>query len=468
MKRLILFVLTFAYIMPSFAQSKGDGAPYRGDWGASNVSAEACDIQGAAMGLTQLVYKELTNKGILAGIMQKSYLGYVGQEYVAREINKYGAKFCKTIIAGDRKNCHHSPYTTYFEPEVQDCFWLCKAGYYGAECNSTSLTGVIPQIKIEQFLNKKTSGIGKLAPFGTSGDNIEDAVPMFIANQYVGCWDKYSGKTEYEDRYSRLITKEKQEHDVILVLKSIIGENKKLNFVVQPMIVRAGGSEKCSGNEAAWTAWPMMKFVGTGTYVCPSDYKQEKNSNGTLLCVDPEALERQEKDNLVNLQQDKLAHMCNGYLASLFDDAKHDLLVVDKTTLNILPRADQPEPGQTYNWESKKACTMYRCKNPSLAFKTGWASSDDASCYECSGDPMRYGVNDLGECQKCANGEIFDSGTKQCKVATVFTKSDMRFGKGKSPSSNLEDQCWIKDNPDCYKCCITNDDTSCSLCSDEE
>ena len=151
-----------------------------------------------------------------------------------------------------------------------------------------------------------------------------------------------------------------------------------------------------------------------------------------------------------------------------FDEAKHDLLVVDEATLNILPRTDQPEPGNTYNWEDKKACAMYRCKNLSLAFKAGWSASGDASCYECSGDPMRYGVNDLGECQQCAKGEIFDGTSKQCKVATVFTKSDMRFGKGKSPSSNLEDQCWIKDNPDCYKCCITNDDTSCSLCSDEE
>ena len=112
MKRLILFILMFAYIMPSFAQSKGDGAPYRGDWGAGNIdlsSSDACDVQGNTRGLKLLVHKELTNKGILAGIMQKNYLGYVGQEYVAREINKNGAKFCKTIIAGDRTNCYHSP-----------------------------------------------------------------------------------------------------------------------------------------------------------------------------------------------------------------------------------------------------------------------------------------------------------------------------------------------------------------------
>ena len=84
---------------------------------------------------------------------------------------------------------------------------------------------------------------------------------------------------------------------------------------------------------------------------------------------------------------------------------------------------------------------------------------------------MRYGIDEsTGVCIECSLGQKFDKDTDGfCKPTQSLSKTELKYGAGKTQATvNLEDQCWTKDNPDCYKCCITEDETSCSLCSDEE
>lgn len=454
MKRMMLFLMGFVYITPLFAQSKGDGALYYNDWVDGSIPDDACDVKSGEMGLKKLAGDDMfdATRMSVATVVNDNYIGYKAQEYVAREINKYGAKFCKTIIAGYRKNCHYMSYTTYFEPEVQDCFWLCKDGYYGESCMSTALTSVTPQIPMEQFLIKKPNdGVGALAPFGTSGDNIEEQIPMFRANEEIECWGRVYSGGGMTDNFENLHSNDDEEHDMILAVESIKNDGSKLQIKVQPLFLRAGASQYCSGNQAAWNAWPMMKFVGDPIYVCPSDYKQEKDGD-TINCIDPEALSRQEKASVEALKADKLSHLCSsdGYQSSLFKDEIHNLVVIDKGTKKI--KADQPKLSEDYNWNG--ACAIYKCKSEVLAFKSDWKTSGDVGCYDCTGDTGRFGIDKLGVCIKCNDGQIFVEG--ECKKASTLSKTDMLYGMGKTSSTSLADMCWTETNPTLYKCCVSN------------
>jgi hypothetical protein len=461
MKRMMLFLMMVVYIKPLFAQSKGDGALYYNDWvvGSGAIPDNACDVKSKDMGLTKLAGTDMfdATRMKVATVINDNYIGYKAQEYVAREINRYGAKFCKTVIGGYRKNCHYMSYTRYFEPEVQDCFWLCKDGYYGESCLSTALTSVTPQIPMEQFLIKKpNSGVGALAPFGTSGDNIEERIPMFRANEEIRCQGRVSSGGGMTDNWENLHSDNDEEHDMILAVESITDKDSKLQIKVQPLFLRAGNSQYCSGNQAAWNAWPMMKFVGDPIYVCPSDYKQEKGTDGTINCIDPEALSRQEKASVEALKADKLSHLCSsdGYQSSLFKDEIHNLVVIDKSTKNIKAEADQPQLGKEYDWNAKNACAIYKCKSEVLAFKSDWKTSGDMGCYDCTGDTGRFGIDKLGVCIKCDDGQIFVEG--ECKKADTLSKTDMLYGMGKTSSTSLADMCWTETNPTSYKCCVSN------------
>ncbi len=458
---MMLFLMMFVYITPLFAQSKGDGALYYNDWVVSDsIPDDACDVKSKDMGLTKLAVECNATRMTVATVVNDNYIGYKGQEYVAREINRYGAKFCKTVIGGYRKNCHFMSYTRYFEPEVQDCFWLCKEGYYGESCMSTALTSVTPQIPMEQFLIKKPKdGVGALAPFGTSGDNIEEQIPMFRANEGIDCWDwknRAGSSCDYTDHFEDLYSDDPEEHDMILAVQSIGSTDSKFQIKVQPLLLRAGASQYCSGNEAAWNAWPMMKFVGKPISVCPSDYKQEKNSDGTINCIDPEALSRQEKASVEALKADKLSHLCSsdGYQSSLFKDEIHNLVVVDKDTKQIKKEGEQPTLDDVYDWYDKNACAIYKCKSEGLAFKSDWKTSGDMGCYDCTGGTGRFGIDKLGVCIKCDDGQIFIDG--ECKVASTLSKTDMLYGMGKTSSTSLADMCWTETNPTLYKCCVSN------------
>lgn len=136
MKKLMLFILTFAYIMPSFAQSKSDGATYAGSWWVANMPTDYhCKGDYNLMGLRDLADAPNTWQ---VSYRLRNFLNHASEEYIARHITDKGAKFCKTIIDADRSNCYGDPYTTYYEPTTTDCFWLCKEGYYGNECTETS------------------------------------------------------------------------------------------------------------------------------------------------------------------------------------------------------------------------------------------------------------------------------------------------------------------------------------------
>lgn len=520
MKRLILFILTFAYIMPSFAQSKEEGIKYGNSWWMQNVPENyTCKGTYDKMGLSGL-----SGSGSAIDIskkLQKNYLNHVAEEYIAREINHNGAKFCKTFISGGRSNCYGTPYTTY-HGEENECFWLCKEGYYGNSCVSTTpLSPGSDLVGIEGYASKHTvEGFSPLKSVDSSvlESNVEDKIPMFVMNNYVGC-----GSIDRKN----LNSSKNQEHDIVLMLYLIreTSNDEEMYMLVTPLVVRAGGTRGCYMDDSQKKAWPMLSIHGmTHTAVCPSDYYQRKSyiyagdpnnsykkqdgcpARGTpiadididkvqlgttgradgklgecyvesrVFCIYPDSPKGKKLTTILKESQAEIEriqsiknHICDGHAKdlTLYDEKLHTLVVVEKETFKIVDGPNSDNYTSTNYWSDK--CSLIRCKTASNAFKPEWQKAGDAKCYPCTGDFGRFGIDNQGVCQQCVKGEIFDSNTKKCEKARVFSKNDMRFGVGNAPSVALEDQCWTKDNPDCYKCCMmdkSGESKECKQCAE--
>ena len=484
MKSSLLIILAFIYSLPVLAQSKGEGAGFASQWGASNLkisgaagnaSNVACRGTSADAGLTQI--SDNDGWGDMRRDLRNYYLDYNALYYVAREINKNGAKFCKTIVTGKRGGCTGNAHTTYFEPTGDaDCFWLCKHGYFGDGCSARVAYGTSPKLTTQQFGAKKpTYGVVAMAANKKKDNtNIEDKIPMFEYNKYVKCHssvtdgDETKGKVNLKDWAST----NTQEHDIVLALYQVSETSTTitgttvpaLQVLVQPLVVRAGTTQMCAekGNDRAMA---MVEFVGAATNVCPSDYDNycaSTNSAGVctdMLCVDPTAKSKVEQEKKQQQTENRLKNMCAGYTRDSYKPGVHELYYVNRTSLEEID--PQPDENATVNWGD--VCVKYKC-TASKAFKADWQTSGDMGCYECTGDAARFGVDNQGVCQQCVKGEIFDSNTKKCEKAKVFSKNDMRFGVGNAPSADLEKQCWTKDNPDCYKCCMMGESGAPAAC----
>ena len=532
MRNMIFFILMFAYTLPSFAQTKTDGAGFAAAWGANavklsgirnnnGVKGVACEGTSKAAGLTEI--DDNTTRGDMRRDLRNYYLDYNTQYYIAREINQNGAKFCKTVISGTRGGCTGKSHTTYYDPSGStDCFWLCKQGFYGDSCSGKVSSSATPSILPEQFIAKKAgSGVVPMGKNPKSSTNIEENIPMFEANKYIKC--STGASDNVSDAEADILLKNwasanGQEHDLVLALKEIRKDGKvdvggtpvdAISFVVQPMAVRAGTTYMCAekGNNVAL---PMVAFVGEEQVVCPSDYEwyevsrfgmkqmdltsggvssarglidrvqsardkvgqlltseeialvQNDMLNGyrvtrSIVCIDPTARSRTEQEKIQQFNENLLKNLCPDFKRDGYNVEVHDLYVFDKESNKILEQ--QPGVDDTVVWSNK--CAKYKCKNASLGFKSDWKVSGDMGCYECIGDPLRFGIDDEGTCQLCNKGDIFDSeNDKKCEKANTFTKNDMRFGAGKPPSATLAGQCWIQDNPICYACCLLNNQNS--------
>ncbi len=482
MRSSLLIILAFIYSLPVLAQSKGEGAGFASQWGASNLKItggkdtsdnnRACKGTSAEAGLTQI--SSNPTRAEMRQDLRNYYLDYNALYYVAREINQNGAKFCKTIVTGKRGGCNANTHTTYFEPTGDaDCFWLCKHGYFGDGCSARVAYGTSPKLTTQQFGAKKTkSGVVAMAANKKKDNtNIEDNIPMFQYGKYIKCFNANTETERYID-LKNWAHKNKQEHDIVLALKTVIETSTTitgttvpaLKMQVQPLVVRAGSTVMCAekGNDRAMA---MVEFAGVATNVCPSDYDNycaSTNSAGictNLLCVDPTAKSKVEQEKKQQQTENRLKNMCAGYTRDSYKPGVHELYYVNRTSLEEID--PQPDENATVNWGD--VCVKYKC-TASKAFKADWQTSGDMGCYECTGEVMRFGVDNQGVCQQCVKGEIFDSNTKKCETAKVFSKNDMRFGVGNAPSADLEKQCWIKDNPDCYKCCMMGESGAPAAC----
>ena len=438
--------------------------------------------------------------GQMRRALRGNYLEHNAMYYVAHEINDNGAKLCKTIVTGGRGGCGGNAYTSYYYPSgSEDCFWVCKSPYYGEGCTTTEIPTKDAAVGTEVYYKKKgLNAVTKLAVNGKKATNIEDNIPMFFANHYIQC--SHHNKNDKVAK-TDLSSRNDQEHDVILALYyTDVSDDGRMNMVVNPLAVRAGTTEMCAeiGNDIAL---PMVKFVGGGRAVCPSDYSRvsgyvykggegcsrtngevvEKKDESRIsdnkldgctvearqLCVQKYDANAVNAEKQAELLKAKLGHMCSDYNADLYKEDVHDLLLVNSTTFEKITEDEiTVDNYSTYKWDGK--CTMYKCRSSVLGFKSDWKTSGDVGCYECTGETMRFGIDKKGVCQQCPTGEAFSTGQQGCVSAEKVSKNDMRFGVGNTPSTQLSDQCWVQDTPACYKYCITGDEAAKAECDKQK
>ena len=393
----------------------------------------------------------------------KNYVEYEGVYYIARNITANGAEFCKTIVSGKRGGCTGHPYTLYFDPGVNDCFWLCKKDHFGNGCLSDCKDGKCiytatnySQSPSEYAAKKTVAGTVALQGGLPKGGSVEDSRAFFYEDLMLHC-DK---KSSVGNDWSNFSSNKSQEHDIVLAIYEIKASTDSVIFDVRPMIVRAGGTAGC--NRAAADAWPMISWIGGehSHLLCPSDYARVGDE-----CVHPlAAASVQLKNAAEELKNTQLGSLCYGYKKEGYDEAQHSFVVVDSGTGTAIE--SQPTKSSEFR---PNYCTKYVCKSSVMGFVSDWKTSGNMKCETCTGESMRYGVDADGACITCVKGEIYDEDTKTCVKAESFSKNDMRYGQGKTPSTDLKDQCWTLDNPTCYKCCLTNNvipgTTECNECN---
>ena len=468
MKQIFLFILAFTYAMPLFADGKTQGEDVvLENWGVTDYAEDAskfpkCQGTAAEAGLPT----DNSNTEAAWARKMKDYVGYGAEYYIAHDINNNGAKFCKTVIGGNRNGCTGFPYTKYYGAKVSDCFWLCKDGYYGEKCScqetdngsETSCNPYDDYSTSPASYAAKKSGAGtvKLEPGLIQGADIDSAIDKFYAGgQFICNFKRHVGGS-----FANFTSEKKQEHDIVLAIYEINAGDDYVVFDVRPMVYRAGGTVWCGAS--ASSTWPMVSWINNASHkLCPFDYARTDDDR----CVHPAQLQAEEdKAKNETMKRVMKAHFCADYPESEYVASVHEMYT----------KCEDPDDCKTYtagstdyDWTGK--CIKYRCKSSVMGFKSDWRVSGDLGCYECTGEQGRFGINAEGVCEQCEIGKIFDTNKQECVEAKTFTKNDMRYGKGNQPSTALAQQCWIQDNPTCYKCCLTGDtlpsEADCKACS---
>lgn len=409
MKKYILLpvLLSLCCISNLYAGAQADGIAYRNMFAVEEENfAWWCNTSTNLKNALTEDFAGLTRDKINKSL-KNNWLDYAGFFYVAREMKEGGMKFCKTIVAADRSNCTGDPYTTYYDYSDNGsyCFWLCKEGYSGPECTKTNQadkclsTDWIDKNKFEE----KTPKLYK----ATTGTDIDKEIPMLYQGIY-----KYCGDISKE----ALDSVKHQEHDMIVIIRSIVEGTDGYTFTVQPAVVRAGGIRVC-GYKAEHYAWPMITFVEdlddkkrAIKNMCPEGWKYENN-----VC---------KQDTTQPACQ--LNNLCDGFPRDKFDPDIYTPKSVDK------------------------GCNEYRCNVGAFASKT------DRTCVPCPATgadiPSLYYVDEDGLCQKCEVGQWPVDG--KCKTATSLSHNKLQYGQEDVPATVSDDECWTMTAPDAYKACV--------------
>ncbi len=439
-------VLSLMFVLGSVsgvnAGANADGHEYRSDWGlADNMSSLTCKGTGADAGFTKTntgSEPETKTDGKWHGWLkkyatddQKGDWAYGAVYYVAHEMADHGYYFCKTVLQADRSGCTTDTFMTYYS--AGDCFWLCEPGYSGDGCETKAPDTV--KIDLTPFTKRDKAIKGGYNVLVSTkdlrkGGNIAGKIPMFYSAQTTQC----SGGVQVD---LMKMTK-KQEHNVILVLKNVVSLSGKWTFTLQPMVVRAGGAKGCLGVDD--TAWPMVSWVGTeSTKFCPSAGFQYDTAQSACVenteTVTTETTGGDESGDGSSASSDKLNKLCPTYSVANYDSTKHELVAA------------------TYN---DADCYNIKCRNAKMGFYEEEVTSDSViSCISCTPAEttygLLYGVDAEGHCISCEIGQVFNSTTKQCEKATVFSKTQLR---GDAGVKKVSDACWTKDNPTDYMDCV--------------
>ena len=100
----------------------------------------------------------------------------------------------------------------------------------------------------------------------------------------------------------------------------------------------------------------------------------------------------------------------------------------------------------------KGGYSEYRCTDITKGFKS---ANEKNQCITC---PTPGGVDASGKCMTCASGTVYTKNTSSsggyCRTATKYSQSDMRYGKGKDSSIEVNKQCWTFTDPEAYAKCV--------------
>lgn len=458
-------------------------------WGVSGVNENQDFCKGTA---TEAGF-DVSNAGTVGGwarYMAKNKTldentGFVSVYYIARDITVNGAKFCKTVVAADRCGCTCDPITEYYDVNDKDCFWLCKQGYYGDGCETTTfVTGAIDPATLDA---RKGIADGKIHPLvsprdvNMAGSNIENDIQMFMMN---------TGKNCHHLPRENLSSTKWQEHDTVLALKQIRDseDGYSVIYTVQPMVVRAGGYSGCywGGDDFAW---PMVAWTGKADEtLCPSSGHMHKAKDGGIGCVGGKSeeevlaagvasqeLEEYKMQLSVAESQEKqgLAMLCPNWPKDKYDNKMHELrggnfsnkqwrteegaqtkdAYVEEQCASSCTTDATNDTCTTCKTKYEKvwdnlyssvdtACTTFVCKND-LGYASDPLVSGDFSCVECSSldsvksvSSRRVGRNAAdGVCTVCPVGKLFSRKENTCIKATTLSKHYM-MGTEIGPNPN--------------------------------
>lgn len=410
--------------------TKDSGVPYCSDWGLGADCAGLERCQGdTPWNAETWPHKAASKLRDIKGHCEIPLL-------IARDIRANGAKFCAMHAGAARHNCSSESYTAYYNAKNEQCFWLCKRGYYGEGCvsqkkdDSSECNGDI----FDRFALMTGYGViqdGLSSSIGSNPTNIENQVPMFVKDNYINCNSTSGGGGLYN--FKKMIGYREQEHDVILAVKSFDTTQKKL--VVSPVVVRAGTIRDYILNwDKCQKAWPMISWTGNSYYVCPDGWTMDEDGVCTHAGQDSVAC--------------KLESLCPSTPRNKFNPNMHEVFGKDEFAKLGLTLPDN-------------CSNVFRC-NAGGAF----VSTTDFSCVECSGPTMGPGVD--GTCVKCRDGFLYSSQKKTCVESKKLSHSDMLYGQGVNSATELSQQCWVHAKPECYQKCVVQgiekmkEDTNCN------
>lgn len=428
MKYLMVVLFCLFITGDSFAEiTKNSGKPYCNDWGlgAGCTGLEQC--QGETPWDAETWPLQARDK--IRSIKGHCEIPLL----IARDIRANGAKFCAMHAGAARHNCSSESYTAYYNAKKEQCFWMCKEGYYGEGCVSTDPTEVSACNNDAFDIIAGMTGYGVIqdglsSSIGSNPTNIENQVPMFVRDNYINCNNTSGGGGLYN--FKKMIGYRQQEHDVILAVESFDTTNKKL--VARPVVVRAGTIRDYALQwDMCQHAWPTLKWIKDGKPVCPDGWKM----NDDKTCSHIKSL------------------ACD--LESLCPSTPRDKY---NATLHA--------PKNKVPYVNLGLALPTNCKNVFRCKQGAFASATDFSCVECSGPTMGPGVD--GTCLKCHDGYLYDSTNLQCKKPEInLSHSDMLYGQGVNSATELSQQCWVHAKPECYQKCVVqgiekmNDDPNC-------
>lgn len=324
---------------------------------------------------------------------------------VARQVNANGAEFCPTVVYGERSPIENKVHwrgakrerdavTYYSDPEGGHgtCFWLCKNGYGGTECQQT--VNAVTTCDSTTLTRDMFNDFNMLK---SASSNIEDSIPMLSANNPKRCGD----------------TNGLREHDVILAVTGWLASGH--GAWVAPVTVSALREyENPTGGVDIYISDGMTRVL-----VCKNGY-EATNERNECKPIDASRCEG--------------LWPCDGYRES---DYKPDTMNWVYDSDNNCHRYVCKEPGQAFASGASLECTA--C----VENMRNGVSPADGTCVTCDvGQVFDKNAESTGYCTSA--------------TAYTKTDMQYGAGKTRATSGDLDTQCWTISDIDQYKACVAN------------